>query len=108
MSAPTLGTVRIVRVHLGEDLRATHALRARVRCREGEGELFINTAETIARIGFSNGTLLGYWHEDYYPGEAIDTATLIEELGTLRLRLLIAPSDQKRIDGIEIERREAA
>jgi hypothetical protein len=108
MTSPTLGTIRIVRVHLGEDLRATHALRARVRCRAGEAELFINTAETIARIGFSNGTLLGYWHEDYYPGQAIDTDSLIEELQTLRLRLVVSDSDRGRIDGIEIERKKAA
>jgi hypothetical protein len=93
---------------LDQDLRAIHEMRDRVRCKPGECWLYVNSSRTMARYGLSNGMLLGYWHHDYYPGQEIDTDSLIAEVGVLRVRLLLNEVDTRRIDRVKIERRKAA
>lgn len=100
-------TLKVVRVLFEQDLRQVHALRSKVKCKQGECWLFINTALTMARVGLGNGILLGYWHHDYYPGEQIDPEVLIEEMGHLRLRLTIDAEDQRRILQLEVLRKAA-
>ena len=100
-------TLRVVKVLLDQDLRQIHTMRERVRCKDGECWLFINSALSMARIGLGNGMLLGYWHHDYYPGEEIDPNALIEQIGALRLRLVINADDQRRIGKFEVIRKAA-
>lgn len=77
-------TLLVTRVLFKQDLRHVHSLRDQVKCKAGECWMFVNGAETMARIVDSQKAVHCYWAPK---GNRIDAALLKEMVWALRLNL---------------------
>ena len=82
-------TLTVTRLMFNQDLRSIHKIRSRVRCKQGECWLFINGAETMARIVDHRQSVHCYWAPE---GHKIDVGLLTDLVSALRLELRIGQS----------------
>ena len=85
----------ITRVTFDADLRAIHKIRARVRCKKGEGWLYVNAKESMARIVDHSTSVHSYWAPK---GAKIDVALLTELVDSLQLTLRLGRTPQTQVN----------
>jgi hypothetical protein len=84
----------VTRVLFKQDLRAIHKIRKRVRCGKGQAWLFVNSAETMARLVDSERSVHCYWAPK---GHKIDVVMLAEMVAALRLQLVLGDAAKAKV-----------